>query len=142
MSKTVSLVNGRNRVDVSAVLDNSSPDTAADARVSVEVHSNGFSGRCEAFVTRDSLRRFCTDLRALNVSLAGEAVLESISPDKLVIRIGAVTGRGHLAVSGQIGCHIVDENSRQWHAVHFGFEFEQPQLAEAVRTDWVQQNAE
>jgi hypothetical protein len=75
---------------------------------------------------------FFTALVALERNRRGEAAMESMSPDKLVLRIRSVHSCGHMAVEGSIGCHVQREHSHPWHALHFGFEFDRSYLAKAV----------
>ena len=113
-----------------------------DAYMTIRVSSAGFAGHNDLWVLASSLRSFCRALIALEADRRGEAVLESISPDELRLIVRSVDSRGHTAVEGCTGYHVQQENSRPWHSVHFGFEFEPSQLLKAVAVDWVKRNAE
>jgi hypothetical protein len=76
---------------------------------------------------------------ALDQTLRGEALLVSMSPRELDLRIASADLLGHMLISGSTGCRVRRSRRAYWHAVHFGFEFEQ-QLAIAVATPWVQRN--
>jgi hypothetical protein len=138
----VSFSAGENRIEVSVSFETEqSLPSAGDAYLVVNVQSNGFTGHNDLWVSKESLTEFCSSLASLERTLRGEAVLESISPGELLIRVAAVTERGHVAVSGQLGYRVNDENSRHWHSLQFGFEFEQAQLSEAASLAWVRQYA-
>jgi hypothetical protein len=47
-----------------------------------------------------------------------------------------------LVIEGFTGCHVQRENTRPWHPVHFGFEFDPSQLVKAVSSEWVMRNPE
>ena len=84
---------------------------------------------------------FCRSLVSLERDRRGEAVLEAISPDELRIVVRSVDTLGHMAVSGSTGYEVQRENSRWWHAVTFGFDFDPSQLIAAVKVGWVLRNA-
>jgi hypothetical protein len=109
-----------------------------DAYITIKVQSHGFAGHNALWVTGNEFASFSRSLLALEKSLSGEAVLESISPNDLRFRIRSVSSRGHLAVEGETGYQIQGENGLYWHSVSFGIEFEPSQLTEAVKLPWVQ----
>jgi len=113
-----------------------------DAYFTVRVSSGGFTGHNDLWVLAEALRSFCHSLVALEHDRRGEAVLESVSPNELRIVIRSVDSRGHMAVEGFTGYEVQRENSRPWHSVAFGFEFDPSQLLSAVSVDWVRRNAE
>jgi len=112
-----------------------------DAYITIKVQSHGFVGHNDLWVTGNAFASFCRSLLALEKSLSGEAVLESISPKKLKLRIRSISSRGHLAVEGETGYQIHGENGLYWHSVSFGIEFEPSQLTKAVKLPWVQRCA-
>ena len=112
-----------------------------DAYITIKVQSHGFVGHNDVWVTGDAFASFCRSLLALERSLSGEAVLESISPKELKLRIRSVSCRGHLAVEGETGHRIRGQNGLYWHSVSFGIEFEPSQLTRAVKLPWVQRYA-
>jgi hypothetical protein len=113
-----------------------------DGHMTVRVSSSGFTGHNDLWVLAAALRSFCQSLVALERDRRGEAVLESISPDELRIVVRSVDSRGHMAVEGSTGHGVQRENSRPWHSVAFGFEFDPSQLERAARVAWVRRNAE
>jgi hypothetical protein len=82
--------------------------------------------------------QFRKSLASLCQNLNGEAALASMSPNELSLTINSVSSRGHLAVHGSLGHHVVTENSQFWHSIAFGFEFEPSQLEEASHASWLQ----
>jgi len=118
------------------------PTSHGDARLTVRVSVGGFAGHNDLWVLAPALRSFCRALLALERDRQGAAVLESASPDELRLAVCSVDSRGHLSVEGSTGYHVQRENTRPWHAVHFGFEIDPSQLVKAVAGDWVKRKAE
>ena len=112
-----------------------------DAYLTLRVSSVGFVGHNDLWVSAGSLRSFCTALIALERLRRGEALIEAFSADELKLKVHSVGSRGHMAVEGFSGYRVQRENSSQWHAVHFGFEFDPSQLKIAVMTEWIRKNA-
>jgi hypothetical protein len=108
-----------------------------DRHMTVRVCSAGFTGHSGLWVAAAEFRQFCSALIVLERDRQGEARLLSISPNELNLQIRSVDRKGHMAVQGAIGHHVRRENSLQWHAVHFGFEFEPWQLNDAVKSEWI-----
>lgn len=113
-----------------------------DAYLTVRVSSRGFTGHNDLWVLAAALRSFCQSLVALERDRRGEAVLDSVSPDELRIVVRSIDSRGHMAVEGSTGYRVQRDNSRPWHSVTFGFEFDPSQLLRAVSVDWVRRNAD
>lgn len=111
-----------------------------DALLGVRMQSSDFTGSTEVWVLREQLHQFCACLIALNGSLRGEASLESISPKELELKVLSVSSRGHIAIEGKVGRYAYGPERMYWHSAAFGFEFEQTQLAQAVRVPWVVAN--
>ncbi len=112
-----------------------------DAYIVCKLSSHGFQGQNDLWVAGECLREFYEGLKILEQKRHGEAILESLSPNELQVRIHSVGSRGHMAVSGCIGYLIYQDNSSFWHSVEFGFEFEPSQLIEAVHMPWVVQGS-
>ena len=108
-----------------------------DGYVTIVASSAGFAGHNDLWVLAASLHSFGRDLIALERDRRGDAVLESISPDELKLRIRSVDRRGHMAIEGSTGYHVHRAGSQIWHAVHFGFEFDPSQLVVAVKEEWI-----
>jgi len=129
-----------NCIEIAASVEgDSSLPSFGDARLSILVHSNGFTGRNNLWVQREGLMAFATQLAKLDQTLAGDAKLISISPDELDLTVRAASARGHLAIFGSTGRRLQGENSSYPHAVSFGFEFEPSQLTVALRHSWLSQ---
>jgi hypothetical protein len=112
-----------------------------DAYLKIRALSEGFAGHNDLWVLADAFRSFCQSLVALERDRRGEAILESISPEELRLVVRSVDSRGHMAVEGVTGYEVQRENSRPWHSVAFGFEFDPSQLVRAVSVEWVRRNA-
>ena len=110
---------------------------AEDVYVGLEVSSNGFAGRNDLYVSGSAFRAFCKDLDALEQTLRGESVLESISPNELKLAIRSANGRGYVAVEGAMGYWAGHDEFKFWHSVTFGFIVEPQQFAGAVASSWL-----
>jgi hypothetical protein len=73
-----------------------------DVLVFVRVRLREFSGAADAWILREAWTDFLNQLRRLERDRAGEAILQSISPDELRVRIFAVDRAGHMAVEGEL----------------------------------------
>jgi hypothetical protein len=124
-------------MDLLSVEPDASLPSYGDAALWIHVASHGYTGQSKTWVFKEALSNFCSSLLQLERTLKGEATLASISPNKLALRVFAVSSRGHLAIEGSAGDHVHDSNRTYWHAVSFGFEFEPSQLAEALSRSWV-----
>jgi len=113
-----------------------------DAYLTIRALSGGFAGRNDLWVLAPAIRSFCRALTILERERRGEAVLESVSPNELRLVVRSVDSRGHMLIEGSTGHEVQRENSRPWHSVAFGFEFDPSQLRQAVSVDWVTSNAE
>ena len=83
------------------------------------------------------MKGFCKSLVQLEISRKGEAVLESVSPGELIMKLYASDGLGHMAVSGRTGYRVKGEKEEYQHSVEFGFDIDPNELKKAVKTDWV-----
>lgn len=124
-----------------SVEEDSSIQSFGNARLSLRVQSHAFIGSSTVWVGREQLKQFSEDLSRLEKSLRGEAVLSSMSPGELSLKLLSVSSRGHVAIEGSIGRYVHSANSRFWHSVTFGFEFENTQLTEAVQLPWLSRGA-
>jgi hypothetical protein len=133
------LTNGHHvlEMDLLSIETDVSLPSYGDAVLWIHAASHGYTGQSRAWVFKEALSNFCSSLLHLERTLEGEATLASISPNKLALRVFAVSSRGHLAVEGSTGYHVHDSNRTYWHAVSFGFEFEPSQLSEARRRSWI-----
>jgi hypothetical protein len=113
-----------------------------DAYLTIRVSAAGFTGHNDLWVSASEFRCFCRALIVLDRDRRGEVMLESISPAELRLVVRAVDSRGHMLIEGSTGYEVQRENSRPWHSVDFGFEFEPSQLSRVASVDWVKSNAE
>ncbi len=123
-------------IDATIEKDDSLP-SSGDACVQVSVRSSGFVGHNDLWLHHSDLTEFARQLVELDRTLKGEAKLTSISPNELELIVRSVSSRGNLALSGSTGYWVQSENTRFWHAVSFGFEFETGQLSEAINGTWL-----
>lgn len=131
--------NGDNYLEMMIEIEeDQSLQSYGDAAVSITLQSHGFSGYSDFWVFGQALGSFCTSLISLANTLNGEASLESISPNELKLGIRSLSQEGNIVIAGTTGRMIYEENSKIWHSVSFGFEFEPSQLIEAVKLPWVQ----
>ena len=108
--------------------------------IRIFVSSFGFSGHKDTWV--EGISDFSRGLLALEKARTGEAVLKSVSPGELELKVRAVDRKGHMAVEGLIGKNQIGETGTlYWHAFHFGFEFDPSQLLEAVKISWIKRYA-
>lgn len=134
--------NGDNFLEIGlAIEEDHTLPSHGDAYITLNVQSGGFAGHNDLWAQSESMSAFCRALIALNETIKGEAVLESISPGELVLKVFSFNSRGGIAVEGSTGYHIIGENREFWHSVSFGFEFEQTQLSTLVQLPWVKRYA-
>ena len=126
-------------IDIANQEDGDLP-SRGDAYFTIEISSNGFSGHNNLWVSYGSLSSFCKNLIRLEEVRKGETILESISPEKLYLKVFSTNSRGHMGILGTTGYIIQNENSQFNHSVSFGFEFDPSQLVAAIKVDWVKRN--
>src|SRR6516164_4410685 len=71
-----------------------------DVRLNVTVRTAGYAATDHSWVIRPELDRFLRELRALDESRHGKAVLISPSPDSLRLEFFSTDSAGHMAVRG------------------------------------------
>jgi hypothetical protein len=131
--------NGDNFIELEVSLeeDDSLP-SKGDAYAMISVNSNGFSGKNDLWVMAEVLQAFCIALIKLEKERKGEAILTSISPGELFVKIYSIDSLGHMAVSGTTGYQI----DNMQHSVTFGFQFDPSQLIKVVADPWVRRGSE
>jgi hypothetical protein len=96
-----------------------------------------FSADCSAWVSAPNLITFLEQLRLLEETRKGAAVLESMSPGELRLEIRPHDCAGHMAASGQVGQWVYNRTGeRHWSVVAFGISFcpsELPRLLQEFR---------
>jgi hypothetical protein len=105
-----------------------------DRHVDVTVVCRQFSVRnCTAWISASDWTRFGRELRALEESRRGEALLVSQSPADLRLRLYAWDRAGHIAVDGHVGAyHTVADRMREV-TLSFAFEIDAGLLGRTVR---------
>jgi len=120
-----------------AIEEDDSVQSRGDAYITIDVLSEGFAGQNDLWVLGQAFSEFCASLVSLESSLKGEAVLESISPNELKLRIFSANNRGLLAIEGNTGYEVQGQEGSFWHSVSFGFTFEPQQLTKALALPWL-----
>ena len=97
-----------------------------DAYITIKLHSNGYSGQNDLWVSYESLSKFCCDLIKLEKERKGETTLESMSPGELYLQIFSIDSLGHVGVRGSTGFQVLNGTDLFPHSVTFGFGFDPP----------------
>ena len=127
------LTDGIARVEI-AVVDVAAPipphSAGGDVRVQVGLTCDGFIGNGSSWIARDVWQRFIRALEHVDDRREGEAVVESMSPDELRLRIRVTDRAGHIAVDGQVRTRSVRDLRWQFGAIQFDPSLLSPLLAE------------
>jgi hypothetical protein len=70
----------------------------SDVKLAAGLHGEGFAGASSAWVDADVFRGFALELGELVTHFHGDAVLESISPGDLSLRLSPANPRGYVRV--------------------------------------------
>jgi hypothetical protein len=73
-----------------------------DVLVFVRARLREFSGAVDAWILREAWTDFLSQLRRLERDRTGAAILQSMSPDELRVRVFALDRAGHMAVEGEL----------------------------------------
>ena len=111
-----------------------------DAYITIKLHSNGYAGQNDLWVSHESLCYFCRNLIELENKRKGETILESMSPGKLYLQIFSIDSLGHMGIRGTTGFQVFEGTDLFPHSVTFGFEFDPSQLEKATKIDWIKLN--
>jgi len=90
-----------------------------DIRLQVGLTCDGFTGTGSSWIARDVWQRFIRALEHIDDRREGEAVVESMSPDELWLRIRVTDRAGHVAVDGQVRTRSVRDLRWQFGAIQF-----------------------
>jgi hypothetical protein len=97
-----------------------------DVRVVARMRLAAFAGAIETWIKRDAWATFRTQLEALERIRQGEAILESMSPGELRLRIRTLDRLGHMGVEGEFLHYFYGSGARQpqvvrlqWGALEF-----------------------
>jgi hypothetical protein len=129
----MTLTDGVSRVDVE-VIEVAAPippySAGGDVRLLVPLTCEGFMGAGSSWIDRDVWQRFLRELERLVDRRDGEAVVESMSPNDLRLRLFATDHAGHVAVDGQVRTRSVGDLRWQFGAIQFDPSLLPPLLAE------------
>ena len=101
-----------------------------DVRLLVRLRCDDFAGATSGWVKREVWHAFIRQLEQLDRQRQGEAVLQSMSPDELRLRVFATDHAGHMAVDGQVRTRSLRDLRLQFGAVAFDPTFLHPLLNE------------
>ena len=105
-----------------------------DVRLDVRLQCERFTGSGVSWIARDAWQLFLEQLERLDDRREGEAVVESISPNALRLRIFATDRAGHLAITGQVRARSVPDLRWEFGAMRFDPTL-LPQLLNELRAD-------
>jgi hypothetical protein len=104
-----------------------------DIEFALNIASGGFSGQGATWIEVDQFTAFLAQLRELEGSRTGSAIVEGMSPEQFQLRLWAVDGLGHMAVAGRLTHHQFGGwRGPHLHAIEFGFEFDPTLLPSIV----------
>jgi hypothetical protein len=118
-------------LEVQLECDSSLP-SYGDALISIVVSSNGYHGKNQVWVSQQELKEFGEALSELEINRKGWAILTSISPGELYLKIYAYDGLGHLAIEGEIG-YVVTGLVNFKHSGKFGFTIDSEHLVNLAK---------
>jgi len=118
----MTLTDGVARVDVAAI-EVAAPipphSAGGDVRLHVRLTCEDFSGAGSSWVEQAVWQRFLQELERVVDRRDGEAVVESMSPKDLRLRIFATDRAGHMAIDGQVRTRSVNDLRWQFGAIQF-----------------------
>ena len=109
-----------------------------DVHLAIKIKAYSFLGQNDIWVEGKNFCLFCSQLIDLEKNRKGEAVLKSISPNELELKIYIADEVGHFETKGKIGCY---HHLRHWNAVEFNFSLEPYFITELVKIEWVKKYA-
>ena len=74
-----------------------------DYRLTVHLEVDDFRGTTSAWIVDEAWQAFLRDLRALEATRRGSAILQAMSSDELRIEFRATDRAGHMAFEGWVG---------------------------------------
>jgi hypothetical protein len=104
--------------------------SAGDVRFNARVQFSTFSAESDVWVDAPALRSFVEQLREVERTRQGGAILVSMSPGELRLEIRATDSLGHVGAVGELGrwCRGTLDG-RFWSSVAFGIPFDPSLLA-------------
>jgi hypothetical protein len=118
----MTLTDGIARVDltVAEVAAPIPPHSAGgDVRLQVRLTCEGFTGTGSSWIDRDGWQRFLRALERLVNRRDGEAIVESMSPNDLRLRIHVTDHAGHVALDGEVHTRSIRGLRWQFGAIQF-----------------------
>ena len=104
--------------------------TGGDVRLHIRLTCEGFTGAGSSWIAHDVWQRFLRQLERLEDRREGEAVVDSMSPDDLRVRIFVTDRAGHVAIDGQVRTRSVRDLRWQFGAIPFDPTLLPPPLGE------------
>jgi hypothetical protein len=105
-----------------------------DVLVAARVRQRDFSGATLAWVVPEAWKMFLEQLTELERTRSGEAMLQSIGPEELRLRIFALDRAGHIAVEGELTSYYALSDPKEIASLKFGvIEFDPTTLPLLVR---------
>jgi hypothetical protein len=107
-----------------------------DVLINVTVCASTYSTTDHALVAADYLGRFVEELRGLEESRQGQAILSGASPEKLRLEFYSTDSPGHMAVRGHLGrYHQIGRDNPTGFLLQlrFAFRFEPDRLPSVLR---------
>jgi len=90
-----------------------------DVRLHIRLTCEGFTGTGSSWIAHDVWQHFLRQLEQLEDRRDGEAVVESMSPEDLRLRIFVTDPAGHVAIEGQARTRSVRDLRWQFGAIPF-----------------------
>lgn len=113
-------------------------ENSGDVSLNVNISSAGFVASNGVWVDASDFTRFCQELKKLDATLKDEAILESMSPEEMNLRIFAANSRGGMALEVSLGRWIQSRDHEPfWHGAKVGFGFEPQQFAGVLTLPWI-----
>ena len=97
-----------NKVDLTFDFEEEDVPSHGDAHAQITVHSHGFSGSNSCWVQADVIQGFFDALITLKKNGLGEALLTSISPGELELKVFSMKPLGHVSIYGTLTRLIYD----------------------------------
>ncbi len=89
----------------------------------------------QVWISQEELKEFSSALAQLEQNLKGEAVLTSMSPGELYLKVYAYNGLGRMAIEGETG-HLVTGEVSFNHSIKFGFTIDPEYLIKLSKIKW------
>jgi len=101
-------------------------------RFQVEVSDRGFTASSAAWVSADEVQTFAIQLRQCQRTGRNQAVLSSMSPGELELRVEPSDALGHFQLIYRVGCQRLNNAGWQESALTGGFDLDTQHLEQMV----------